>query len=155
MCIGGLGLLVVSDTLTDRNYPALNKGKGDAFMIVGATLYGFSEFCSPCPVICCRMPSFAANATEEFLVRRRPLYEVGLTIARAVRSSLTFRSQVVGQLGMWGTLINGIQASALEHYDMTQASWNGATSKLRTVYCVVVHCLEVDLSRVLGCVYRR
>jgi len=28
---------------------------------------------------------------------------------------------------MWGTLINGIQASSLEHYDMTQASWNGAT----------------------------
>ena len=41
--IGGLGMLVSSDFLTDKNYPALNKGKGDAFMIVGATLYGFSE----------------------------------------------------------------------------------------------------------------
>ena len=76
---------------------------------------------------------FAANATEEFLVRRRPLYEVRLMVAYAVQLSLTCQSQVVGQLGMWGTLINGIQASALEHYDMTQASWNGATSKLRTV----------------------
>lgn len=36
--------------------------------------------------------------------------------------------QVVGQLGMWGTLINGIQAASLEHVDMTTASWNGATS---------------------------
>lgn len=54
-------------------------------------------------------------------------------VAYAVQLSLTCQSQVVGQLGMWGTLINGIQASALEHYDMTQASWNGATSKLRTV----------------------
>lgn len=30
---------------------------------------------------------------------------------------------------MWGTLINGIQAASLEHHDMTQASWNGATSR--------------------------
>lgn len=37
-------MLVGSDFLTDKNYPALNKGKGDAFMIVGATLYGFSEY---------------------------------------------------------------------------------------------------------------
>ena len=43
-------------------------------------------------------------------MRRSPLYEV------------------VGQLGMWGTLINGIQAAGLEHKDMTTASWNGATS---------------------------
>jgi hypothetical protein len=52
-----------------------------------------------------------ANATEEFFVRRSPLYEV------------------VGQLGMWGTLINGIQAAGLEHKAMTQASWNGSTSE--------------------------
>lgn len=36
--------------------------------------------------------------------------------------------QVVGQLGMWGALINGIQAAGLEHVAMTHASWNGATS---------------------------
>ena len=53
-----------------------------------------------------------ANATEEFFVRRSPLYEV------------------VGQLGMWGVLINGIQAAGLEHKDMTTASWNGKTSEL-------------------------
>lgn len=52
-----------------------------------------------------------ANATEEFFVRRSPLYEV------------------VGQLGMWGMIINGIQAAGLEHHDMTQASWNGKTSE--------------------------
>jgi hypothetical protein len=37
-------MLVASDMLTDKNYPALSKGKGDAFMILGATLYGFSKF---------------------------------------------------------------------------------------------------------------
>lgn len=40
---------------------------------------------------------------------------------------------------MWGTLINGIQASALEHHDWMQASWNGATSKSGIGHYVVVH----------------
>ncbi|KAI6016084.1 DUF914-domain-containing protein [Pisolithus microcarpus] len=105
ICVGGLGMLVASDMLTDKNYPALNKGKGDAFMIIGATLYGFT------------------NATEEFFVRRSPLYEV------------------VGQLGMWGTLINGIQASALEHHDMTLASWNGATGGFLVAYTAAMFIL--------------
>ena len=48
-------------------------------------------------------------------MRRSPLYEV------------------VGQLGMWGVLINGIQAAGLEHHDMTTASWNGATSESRNM----------------------
>jgi hypothetical protein len=42
ICIGGLGMLVASDHLTDKDYPALDMAKGDVFMIVGATLYGFS-----------------------------------------------------------------------------------------------------------------
>jgi len=44
ICIGGLGLLVVSDFVTDKNYPALDRAKGDGLMIAGATLYGFSMF---------------------------------------------------------------------------------------------------------------
>jgi solute carrier family 35 protein F1/2 len=39
-------MLVGSDMLTDKNFPAAARGKGDAFMIVGATLYGFSEWLS-------------------------------------------------------------------------------------------------------------
>jgi solute carrier family 35 protein F1/2 len=53
-----------------------------------------------------------ANATEEFFVRKRPLYEV------------------VGQLGMWGTIINGIQASALEHKKWKESTWSGENSML-------------------------
>ncbi|KDQ61768.1 hypothetical protein JAAARDRAFT_123276 [Jaapia argillacea MUCL 33604] len=98
VCISGLAMLVGSDHLTDKDYPALNMAKGDIFMIVGATLYGFT------------------NATEEFFVRQSPLYEV------------------VGQLGMWGTLINGIQAAGLEHDGMKTASWNGATIGLLVAY---------------------
>jgi len=105
ICVGGLGMLVSSDFITDKSWPALNKGKGDALMIIGATLYGIS------------------NATEEFFVRKSPLYEV------------------VGQLGMWGTLINGIQAASLEHHDMTTASWNGATIGLLVAYTTAMFIL--------------
>jgi len=52
VCVGGLGMLVGSDHLTDKNNPATAKGKGDAFMIAGATLYGFT------------------NATEEFFCQK-------------------------------------------------------------------------------------
>jgi len=44
VCICGLGMLAGSDSLTDKNFVAINRGKGDAFMVVGATLYGFSEY---------------------------------------------------------------------------------------------------------------
>ena len=108
-------MLVASDELTDKDWPALSRAKGDVFMLVGATLYGFSTSIAFTSLFSARLETqnecVTANATEEFFVRRSPLYEV------------------VGQLGMWGTLINGIQAASLEHYDMTQASWNGATSK--------------------------
>ncbi|KAF9054364.1 hypothetical protein BJ165DRAFT_1438283 [Panaeolus papilionaceus] len=89
ICIGGLGLLVGSDQLTQKGWDPVSRAKGDGFMIAGATLYGFT------------------NATEEFLVRKRPLYEV------------------LGQLGMWGFLINGIQSSALEWKAMTEVPWSG------------------------------
>lgn len=42
ICVGGLGMLVASDELTDKDWPALSRAKGDVFMLVGATLYGFS-----------------------------------------------------------------------------------------------------------------
>ncbi|KAF8633381.1 hypothetical protein AX17_004552 [Amanita inopinata Kibby_2008] len=98
ICMGGLGLLVASDEITGKDWQALSKGKGDAFMVAGATLYGFT------------------NATEEFLVRRRPLYEV------------------VGLLGMFGFIINGIQASSLEHELIKNGNWNGATVGLLLAY---------------------
>ena len=80
VCVGGLGMLVGSDVLTDKNWTAVSKGKGDAFMILGATLYGLSK----CFVCCCHLQiaevifCVLANATEEFFVRRSPLYEVKL-----------------------------------------------------------------------------
>ncbi|KAK7030723.1 DUF914 domain membrane protein [Favolaschia claudopus] len=105
ICILGLGLLVGSDELTQKDWVAAARGKGDAFMIAGATLYGFT------------------NATEEFFVRKRPLYEV------------------VGQLGMFGVLICGIQAAGLEHEGMKTATWNGATIGLLIAYTAALFIL--------------
>jgi len=99
-------MLVASDRLTGTGqYPASSMVKGDMFMLAGATLYGFT------------------NATEEFLVRKRPLYEV------------------VGQLGMYGMIINGIQASSLEHEGMRTSSWNGAVIGLLVAYTAAMFIL--------------
>jgi solute carrier family 35, member F1/2 len=69
VCLGGLGLLVASDAKTyppimnvlrcrGKNYGAIEAVKGDLFVILGACCYGVS------------------NVLEEFLVSKRPLYEV-------------------------------------------------------------------------------
>jgi len=67
---------------------AVDALKGNLFMLLGATFYGLS------------------NVTEEFLVSKRPLYEV------------------VGQLGFWGMLINGVQASIFDRDQFQSAVWN-------------------------------
>jgi len=105
VCIAGLGLLVTSDMVTHKNWVPIARGKGDAFMIAGATLYGFT------------------NATEEFFVRKRPLYEV------------------VGQLGMWGFIICISQAAGLEHDGMKTANWDGANVGLLLAYTAAMFIL--------------
>lgn len=60
------------------------------------------------------MSTALANAAEEFFVRRSPLYEV------------------LGQLGMWGSLIIGTQAAILEHKAMTHVPWNGPIGEFRS-----------------------
>ncbi|KAG8216339.1 hypothetical protein J3R82DRAFT_6413 [Butyriboletus roseoflavus] len=96
--IGGLCLLVVSDLATDKDGHADNRGLGDTLMVVAATIFGIS------------------NATEEFFVRRSPLYEV------------------VGQLGMWATLVSGVQAFVLERNLVADAPWNSETIGLWFAY---------------------
>jgi len=98
ICVAGLGMLVGSDEITQKSWEALNKAKGDGFMIAGATLYGIT------------------NASEEFLVRKRPLYEV------------------VGQLGMYGSIINAIQGTALEYKSIRSSNWDGENVGLIFAY---------------------
>lgn len=106
ICCVGMGLLVFSDqTQNQAGGPGQSALAGDLFMLAGATLYGFT------------------NATEEFLVRNAPLY------------------QVVGQLGMWGMIINGIQAAALEHEGMRTASWDAKVIGFIFVYTASMYVL--------------
>jgi solute carrier family 35 protein F1/2 len=129
VCVAGLGLLVFSDHLTDKNDHAWNKSKGDAFMIAGATLYGICESRFSSSTILSSITDLA-NATEEWFVRRSPLYEVCLFIPECVQDVTFLRSiQVVGQMGMWGALICGTQAACLEHGMMKTAPWNAFTSQ--------------------------
>jgi solute carrier family 35 protein F1/2 len=57
-------------------------------------------------------------------VRKRPLYEV------------------VGQLGMWGFIINGIQASALESKTMKEVPWNGGISRSHLSFTIGIQRLN-------------
>jgi len=93
VCCGGMGLLLASDHITGSNGgTAINQLKGDLFMLVGASCYGLS------------------NVAEEFLVSKRPLYEV------------------VGQIGFWGMLINGVQAGIFDRPAFRSATWDSTTA---------------------------
>ncbi|KAK4502850.1 hypothetical protein PRZ48_006276 [Zasmidium cellare] len=89
ICCGGLGMLVASDHITGSNGgPALDAVKGDLFALVGATFYGLS------------------NVFEEFLVSKRPLYEV------------------IGQLAFWALPINGAICGIFDRNSIKHATWN-------------------------------
>jgi solute carrier family 35, member F1/2 len=78
ICVAGLGMLVASDEITGKDWKAVSKGKGDGFMIGGATLYGFSTCSWSISLSAFNILWYKANATEEFFVRKRPFYEVYL-----------------------------------------------------------------------------
>lgn len=50
ICVAGLGLLVASDQITHKDYSAANMPLGDGYMILGATLYGFTNGRCPSPL---------------------------------------------------------------------------------------------------------
>ena len=106
ICIGGFGILLASDHITGAtNFGPISRGnqiKGDLFALLGATFYGMS------------------NVTEEFLVSKRPLYEV------------------VGQLGFWGMLINGTQAGIFDRASFRKATWNGKVGGYLTGYTLIL-----------------
>lgn len=68
-----------------------NPLKGDLFMLLAATFFAVS------------------NVAEEFLVSKRPLYEV------------------VGQLGLYGIFIIGVQASIFDRDSIRDATWSPST----------------------------
>ncbi|KAI4215341.1 MAG: hypothetical protein LQ351_002241 [Letrouitia transgressa] len=107
VCIGGMGILVGSDHITGAADPLnpIGKGdqvKGDLFALLGAAFYGLS------------------NVAEEFLVSKRPLYEV------------------VGQLGFWGMIWNGAQAGIFDRKSFQRAHWNSKVGGYLTGYTLIL-----------------
>lgn len=103
VCCAGLGILVASDHITGSNGgEAANAVKGDLFALVGATFYGLS------------------NVAEEFLVSKRPLYEV------------------IGQLSFYAFFINGVQASIFDRQQFRKATWNGKVGGYLTGYTLIL-----------------
>lgn len=103
LCIGGMGVLFGSDHITgNNNYSASDQVKGDLFALLGASFYGLS------------------NCFEEFLVSKRPIYEV------------------VGQLGFWGMLINGVQAGIFDRDSFHHAHWNAKVGGYLTGFTLIL-----------------
>lgn len=88
ICIGGTGLLIASDKIRGTNdFDAPNALKGDLFALLGATCYGVS------------------NTLQEFMVSKRPLYEV------------------VAMIALFGIFINGTQAAIFDRDDFQATVW--------------------------------
>ncbi|KAJ2906565.1 putative solute carrier family 35 member f1 protein [Zalerion maritima] len=108
VCCGGMGILLASDHLQGVNGgEGENMLKGDLFGLLGATCYGIS------------------NVFEEFLVSKRPMYEV-----------LSF-------LGLFGIIINGVQAAIFDRQSFADATWNGAVIGYIAGYTI---CLSIFYS---------
>ncbi|KAL1625584.1 hypothetical protein SLS56_007243 [Neofusicoccum ribis] len=104
ICIGGMGVLLASDKITGAadTGPAADQLKGDLFALLGAALYG----------VC--------NTFEEFLVSKRPVYEV------------------LGQLGFWAMLVNGAQAGIFDRASFRAATWDAAVGGYMAGYTLVL-----------------
>ncbi|KAF2763304.1 DUF914-domain-containing protein [Pseudovirgaria hyperparasitica] len=103
VCIGGMGILIGSDHITGSNGgTAQNQLKGDLFALAGATFYGVS------------------NVFEEFLVSKKPMYEV------------------IGQLAFWGMLINGTQAGIFDRASFRTAVWDGDVGGYLVGYTLIL-----------------
>ena len=106
ICIGGVGILFGSDHITQGSTfssPGVTGGnqlKGDLFALLGATFYGLS------------------NVTEEFLVSKRPYYEV------------------LGQMGFWGCLINGFMTGVFDRTSYHNSSFSSSTGPKVSGYMV-------------------
>ena len=61
-----------------------------------------------------------SNVAEEWFVSERPLYEV------------------IGQLGFWGMIINGVQAGIFDRHSFQIATWNGKVGGYLVGYTLIL-----------------
>lgn len=98
VCIAGSILIVVSDLLTGKDYHAVDHIRGDLYVILATFFYGVS------------------NTYQEFLVSKRPIYEV------------------LAMLGTWGTVIMGVQCAIFERESLANANWTPQVGGYLTGY---------------------
>lgn len=87
ICVSGVILIVFSDVMGGNKDNATNAFRGDLFVVLSTAFYGTS------------------NVLEEFLVSKRPYYEV------------------LGQMGVYGTIVIGVQYFATGT-DVGSIEWN-------------------------------
>lgn len=105
-----MGVLLGSDHITGASGDGKSKGnqiKGDLFALLGASFYGL------------------ANVTEEYLVSKRPIYEV------------------IGLLAFFAMIINGTQAAIFDRDSIRDTHWNGEVGGYLTGYTL---CLSLFYS---------
>ncbi|KAF2144114.1 uncharacterized protein K452DRAFT_223886 [Aplosporella prunicola CBS 121167] len=102
VCIGGMGLLLASDHITGGDGDATDQLKGDLLALAGAACYGL------------------ANTLEEFLVSKRPIYEV------------------IGQLSLWAIIINGVICAIFDRGSFATATWNGDVAGYLVGYTLIL-----------------
>jgi solute carrier family 35, member F1/2 len=103
LCIGGVGILIGSDHITGAgDSSAINAVKGDLFALLSSSLYGLS------------------NTFEEFLVSKRPMYEV------------------LGQLAFWAMFINGVQAAIFDRAAFANATWDSQVGGYLAGYTLIL-----------------
>ncbi|KAF2150676.1 DUF914-domain-containing protein [Myriangium duriaei CBS 260.36] len=102
VCCAGFGVMIGSDRITNGSASGPNPVKGDLFVLLSASLYGCS------------------NVIEEFLVSKKPMYEV------------------IGQLAFYGMVINGAQAGIFDRTAFHNAVWDGKVGGYLTGYTLLL-----------------
>ncbi|KIJ61714.1 hypothetical protein HYDPIDRAFT_42426 [Hydnomerulius pinastri MD-312] len=134
----GLGMLVASDFLTKKDGHPKQRAEGDGFMVAAATLYGLGMPTDYSVSYHLQSAIPSANSSEEIFARHAPLYEV------------------IGQMGMWGMIISGVQTGIIEHKAIAVAPWDRTTVGLlfgNVIAASLVYSIQPYLFRVASSAY--
>ncbi|OKL57786.1 hypothetical protein UA08_07027 [Talaromyces atroroseus] len=144
ICIGGMGILLASDRIEDRdnNGRAVDAVMGDLFALLAATFYGFS------------------NVVEEYFVSKRPMYEVigqlafwasiinGIQAALFDRSSFekaTWNAQVASYLVGYTLCLAGFYSTAPLIYRLASAAFMNLSMLTGNFWGVIIGVFVLQL----------
>lgn len=108
VCIAGSVLIVLSDLFTGKNYAATDHIRGDLYVLLATFFYGLS------------------NTLEEFLVSKKPIYEV------------------LAMMGLLGFCIMGVQCAIFERESLATAQWSPKVGGYLTGYTLSLFIMYVS-----------